>query len=188
VWEPDTVVPGYAVPREDVQAGRLPEGAATGFDDPDLENHIALHFHAFDAWFEEDEPIVGHPRDPFKRIDIRESSRHVQVQADGQTVADSRRTHLLFETWLPVRYYFPPEDVRTDLLTPTDHKTYCAYKGQASYWTVDAGGQRHENLAWTYTEPLSDSRQIAGLIAFFNEHADITVDGETVGRPATEWS
>jgi uncharacterized protein (DUF427 family) len=188
VWKADTVVPGYAVPSDDVRLQELPERAATALDDADLQGYLALDFHAFDAWFEEDEPIVGHPRDPFKRIDIRESSRHVQVRVAGETVADSRRAHLLFETGLPVRYYLPPEDVRRELLTPTDHQTYCAYKGQASYWSVDAGGERQENLAWTYTEPLSDSRQITGLIAFFNERADILVDGEPVGRPRTQWS
>jgi uncharacterized protein (DUF427 family) len=188
VWKPDTVVPGYAVPREDLRFEELPDGAAEGIDDPDLEGYLALDFHAFDAWFEEAEPIVGHPRDPFKRIDIRESSRHVQVQVGGETVADSRRASLLFETGLPVRYYIPPDDVRSELLTPTDHETYCAYKGQASYWTVEAGGERHENLAWTYSEPLSDSRQISGMIAFFNERSDILVDGEPMARPKTQWS
>ena len=184
VWEPGTVVPGYAFPREDVALERLPDGAHTEYDDPDLDGYLAVHFAALDAWFEEDEPVVGHPRDPFKRIDVRRSSRHVVIDVDGERVADSRQPRLLFETGLPTRYYLLKADVRMDLLTPSEHTTWCAYKGEASYWSVGDA----ENIAWTYTEPLADSQQITGLIAFFNERCEITVDGEPVGRPSTQWS
>jgi uncharacterized protein (DUF427 family) len=185
VWKEKSVVPGYAFPRDDVRLDRLPDGAAWECSDPDLEGYVAVHFSALDHWFEEDEPVVGHPRDPFHRVDVRKSSRHVVVEIDGECVADSRRPHLLFETRLPTRYYLPQDDVRMEMLEPSDRTTYCAYKGEATYWSV---GRRHKHIAWTYAEPLTDSQQIAGLIAFFNERCDITVDGEPVGRPKTQWT
>ncbi|WP_460440089.1 DUF427 domain-containing protein [Amycolatopsis stemonae] len=152
--------------------------------DPDLGDHVVLDFGAFDAWLEEAEPIVGHPRDPFSRIDIRRSDSRVRIEVDGVVVADSTASRVLFETGITPRYYLPREDVRMDLLTPSDTRTTCAYKGHATYWSV--GGQ--QDLAWTYDEPLSDAREIAGYIAFLTERADVVVDGERRPRPVTPWS
>ena len=188
VWMEKAIVPGYAFPREDVKLDALSDDAVFTYEDPDLADYVGIQWDAPDAWFEEAEEIVGHPRDPFHRVDVRDSSRHVRVEVDGEVIAESTRPRLLFETGLPTRYYFPREDVRMDLLTPTDRETYCAYKGQASYWTVNAGERPRESLAWTYEEPLTDSRQIEGLISFFNERCDIFVDGEPAGRPKTQWS
>ena len=143
-----------------------------------------LDFTAFDAWLEEDEPNVAHPRDPFHRIDILHSSRHVRVEAGGEVVAESSEPFLLFEPPLPVRYYLPPEDVRTDLLRPSDKRTFCAYKGQATYWSV---GDEHD-VAWSYPEPLREAVEVTGRFAFFNERIDIVVDGERLERPVTPWS
>jgi uncharacterized protein (DUF427 family) len=180
VWPPDGVVPGYAFPSGDVQLTEDIHECADG----ELAGYVQVDWDAADRWLEEDEEIVGHPRDPFHRIDTRESSRHVVVSLDGEVVAESRKPTLLFETGLPVRYYLPREDVRLDLLGASDERTTCAYKGHASYFGTDA----HPDIAWTYLEPLRDAEQIRGLVAFFNERADITVDGEPQERPATQWS
>jgi uncharacterized protein (DUF427 family) len=180
VWLPERVVPAYAFPSGDV---RLSEGVQP-CTDADLAGYVQVEWNAVDRWLEEDEEVVGHPRDPFHRIDIRQSSRHVVVTLDGEVVAETRRPTLLFETGLPVRHYIPREDVRLDVLGGSDKRTTCAYKGHASYF----GTGTHPDIAWTYPEPLSDAEQIRGLIAFFNERADITVDGEQQERPTTQWS
>ena len=180
LWLPERVVPGYAFPSDDV---RITEGVHP-CSDGDLAGYVQVEWNAVDRWLEEDEEVVGHPRDPFHRIDIRRSSRHVVVALDGQVVAESRRPTLLFETYLPVRHYFPREDVRLELLQESDKRTTCAYKGHASYFGTDA----HPDIAWTYLEPLPDAEQIRNLIAFFDERADITVDGELQERPETQWS
>jgi uncharacterized protein (DUF427 family) len=151
-------------------------GAAFRAADPDLSGYVVLDFHAFDYWYEEDEPIVAHPRDPFHRVDTRLSSRHVQIEADGILIADTSRAQLVFETSLPVRFYIPREDVKVDL-KPTDKITYCAYKGRASYWSFEAGGRPYANLAWSYAEPLSGADALTDLICFFDEKLDVSVEG-----------
>jgi uncharacterized protein (DUF427 family) len=180
VWLPERVVPTYAFPSDDV---RLGEGVYP-CQDSDLAGYVQVDWNAVDRWLEEDEEVVGHPRDPFHRIDIRKSSRHVVVSLDGDAVAESRRPTLLFETGLPVRYYLPRDDVRLDLFEASDRRTTCAYKGHASYFGTEA----HPDIAWTYLEPLPEAEQIRDLIAFFNERADISVDGEPQERPKTPWS
>lgn len=161
----------------------------TGFSlsDPELAGYVVLDFGAFDAWFEEDEPNVAHPRDPFHRIDVLASSRHVRIELDGQLLAESSRPVLLFETMLPARYYLPAEDIRADL-HPSPTRSYCAYKGQASYWSVTVGGQVIPDIAWAYQQPLHDASQVRGLTAFFDERVDVTVDGQRHERPVTPWS
>jgi uncharacterized protein (DUF427 family) len=151
--------------------------------DPELAGCVVLDFKGFDAWYEEDERNLSHPRDPFHRIDIVHSSRHVRVDSDGETLAESSRPYLLFETGLPVRYYLPPEDVRTDRLAPSETRTACAYKGEASYHAL--GGR---DVAWYYPQPLREAAEVTDRVAFFNEHVDITVDGERLERPVTPWS
>jgi uncharacterized protein (DUF427 family) len=149
---------------------------------------IRFDWDAMDGWFEEDEEVFVHPHDPYKRIDILHSSRHVEVEVNGVKIADTRRPTLLFETSLPTRYYIPKLDVRMDLLTPTEHRTGCAYKGFARHWSVDAGGETLENLAWSYRTPLPECTKISGLVAFYNEKIDLTVDGERLTRPKTPFS
>ena len=160
------------------------EAAAFRPSDPELEGYVLLEFEAFDAWYEEDEPNVAHPRDPFHRIDIVHSSRHVLVELDGATLAESTRPCLLFEPPLPVRCYLPREDVRTDLLAPSETRTACAYKGQASYLSTATD----DDVAWYYPEPLREAAEVTGRIAFFNERADVMIDGERRERPVTPWS
>ena len=155
--------------------------------DPDLAGYVVLDFAAFEAWYEEDELNVAHPRDPFHRIDVLPSSRQVRVELDGHVLAQSSRPTLLFETMLPTRYYLPPGDVRAEL-TPSGTRTYCAYKGQASYWSAAAGDRVVPDIAWTYQQPRHDAARAGGLIAFFNERLDVIVDGEPLERPLTPWS
>lgn len=158
--------------------------AALAYPESPLEavrGHVRFDWDAMDAWFEEDEQVYVHPRDPYTRVDILPSSRHVRVEVDGVTVADSRAARILFETGLPARYYLPKTDVRLDLLEHTDTVTHCPYKGSAEYWSVNG----HEDLAWSYRTPLPESERVAGLIAFYNEKLDIYVDGELEERPKT---
>ncbi|WP_197382112.1 DUF427 domain-containing protein [Mycolicibacterium mengxianglii] len=141
------------------------------------------------TWFEEDEPIYGHPRSPYARVDALRSHRHVRVELDGVTLADTTSPVLLFETGLPTRYYIDLTDVVSANLEPSDTQTLCPYKGVTSqYWSVRAGGELHADLAWSYHYPLPAVAPIAGLVAFYNEKVDITVDGVAVPRPQTHFS
>jgi uncharacterized protein (DUF427 family) len=168
----------------DVIAGEE-TGAAAAFrpGDPDLAGYVILEFNAFE-WREEDEPIVSHPHDPFGRIDVLRSDRHIRVESDGRLLAESSRPKLLFETLLPVRYYLPREDVVVRL-EPSDTVTYCAYKGRATYYSVPDGPR---DVAWTYHEPLHDAEPVRDRICFFDERLDVIVDGERRDRPVTPWS
>ena len=168
-------------------AGQDRPGAGFRPADPDLAGLVVLDFGAFDAWYEEDELNVAHPRDPFHRIDVLPSTRRVRLELDGQVLAESSRPTLLFETMLPTRYYLPRADVTAELI-PSPTRTWCAYKGQASYFSVSAGGRLVPDIAWTYTDPQHDAAQVRDLIAFFDERIDVTLDGERRARPVTPWS
>ena len=214
VWEVP-YYPTYYVPLTDVRADLAPNGTdehspsrgeGTGYDVacgglradgaalryldsplPDLKDAVRLDFARFD-WFEEDEPIFVHPRDPYSRVDILGSSRNVRVEIDGVTVADSSSPRILFETGLPARYYLPLPDVRMDLLTPSDTHTSCPYKGTADYWHVDVDGTEHRDIVWIYRTPLPESQKIAGLACFYNEKVDIYLDGVRQDRPHSPFS
>jgi len=168
-----------------VRAGDvIRERAAFKPADPDLAGYVVLDFDAFDAWYEEDERLVAHPRDPYHRVDARRSSRRVRIEHEGAVVAESTRPTLVMETSLPVRFYLPREDVRVEL-RPTATRTACAYKGEASYWSFELDGRRFDDLAWTYAEPLPDQPGLAGLVAFYDDRFDVVLDGETRPRPDT---
>jgi uncharacterized protein (DUF427 family) len=159
-------------------AGREAPGAALRYDESPIEElrgHIRFDWDAMDSWFEEDEEVFVHARSPYTRIDILPSSRHIRVEVDGVTVAESSSAQLLFETGLPTRYYFPKTHVRMDRLEPIDTVTRCPYKGFAEYWAIRVGDQVHRDLAWSYRTPLPESEKVAGLIAFYK--VDIYVDG-----------
>ena len=172
---------------------RVAENAVWGYPEPleecpPISGLISFYWNVMDAWFEEDEEVFIHPRDPYHRVDVLDSSRRVRITVGGEVVAESERPKILFETSLPPRYYLPPEDVRTDLLSPTDKTTGCPYKGTASYWTVEAGGEHAENVVWSYPEPIAAAEKIKAHLCFFNEKVDIEVDGEAQPRPRTQWS
>jgi uncharacterized protein (DUF427 family) len=170
--------------------GERASGAALRYEDSPIEELrelIRLEWGAMDSWFEEDEEVFTHPRDPYTRIDILASSRHLRVALDGVTIAESPSPRLLFETGLPIRYYMPKTHVRMELLEPTERVTHCPYKGRAESWSVRLGEELHENLAWSYPTPLPESQKIAGLIAFYNEKVDLDVDGVRQRRPSTKF-
>jgi len=172
-------------------AGRRATGAALRYEQSPIEelrDAIRIAWDAMDAWFEEDEEVYTHPRDPYTRVDILASSRHVRVALDGVTLADSHSPRLLFETGLPVRYYLPRTHVRMDLLALSETVTHCPYKGQAQTWSMSIDGSVHEDLAWSYPTPLPESQKIAGLISFYNEKLDIVLDGELQPRPSTKFA
>ncbi|HEX2397534.1 MAG TPA: DUF427 domain-containing protein [Solirubrobacteraceae bacterium] len=171
--------------------GREASRAAVLYEDSPIEELnglIRLEWGAMDAWFEEDEEVFTHPRDPYTRVDILSSSRHVRVEVDGETVAESAGPRLLFETGAPVRHYLPKPHVRMDLLIPSDTVTHCPYKGRAKHWSVRAGDAVHHDLAWSYPTPLPESQRIAGLIAFYDERVDTYVDGVRQARPSTKFA
>ena len=159
-------------------------GAAFRPADDVLSEYVIVDFDAVDEWFEEDERNVAHPRDPFHRIEIVHSSRSVRVERDGELLAASTRPYLLLEAPLPVRYYLPPEDVGEGLLQPSSTRTSCAYKGQATYWSLES----EDDIAWSYPEPLREAAEVTNRIAFFNERVDLVVDGTRLERPVTPWS
>jgi uncharacterized protein (DUF427 family) len=213
VWD-KSHIPQYFFPREDVQMERLVatgrsrgertlyhihsdgqviENAAWSYTSPlpehePLRDTIVFRWEKMDAWFEEDEQIFVHPRDPYTRVDTIPSSRHVRVEIDGVTVADTIRPYLLFETWSPTRYYIHPDDVNMSLLTATDTHTQCPYKGTASYWSVTISDKIYKDIVWSYSDPIPEIPKIKGLLCFFNERVDLYVDGVLQERPLTSWS
>lgn len=143
-----------------------------------LTGHSAIHWDSMDAWFDEDEEVFGHIRDPYHRIDIRRTSRHVRIDVGDTIVASSRRALLLSETGLPNRFYLPPADIHAEYLIPSAKHTVCAYKGNASYRTLHINGTVIRNAAWFYPEPLQDARQIANHLCFFADGVHIWVDAK----------
>ncbi|MDQ3163473.1 MAG: DUF427 domain-containing protein [Actinomycetota bacterium] len=155
---------------------------------PSLTGYLAFFWDKLDAWFEEDEQVFGHARDPYHRIDTVPTSRQVRVRVDGEVLAESTRAWALFETGLPTRWYLPPEDVRRDLLLPSDKQTRCAYKGLASYCSIRAGGELVADAVWFYPQPLRDAQDVKDRLCFYNERVDIELDGEPQERPNTRFS
>jgi uncharacterized protein (DUF427 family) len=114
-------------------------------------------------------------------ITITPSQHHAEVSIGGQKLAASDRVVLLAETGLPTRYYFAPEDVRTDLLKSTSTHTTCPFKGEASYWSAEVDGQVYDDLAWSYPTPIPQAQAIAGLLSFYPDRVSLTVDGQPIG-------
>jgi uncharacterized protein (DUF427 family) len=178
LYEPERKLPVWLFPEEDVRLDLIPPDAIRRHDDL-----VHVDFDALDEWLEEDDPQIGHPPDPYHRIDVRRTSRHVRIRIGGRVVAESTNARALFETKLPVRWYLPREDVSAEL-EPSDHRTVCAYKGTPRHFTV-AG---EDAVAWSYEEPLHDGLPVKDLVAFYNERVDVEIDGEPQERPETQWS
>jgi uncharacterized protein (DUF427 family) len=186
---PNTPFAAHTTPGEPVIIS-VGDRTAKGFRPADggLNGYVEVDFDTFDAWYEEDERRIGHPRDPYKRIDVLPSSRHVRIERDGVVLAESDRPTLLFETGLPIRYYLRAEEIRVPL-RDSALTTICAYKGVASYKSVQLpDGPVIEDLVWYYPEPLNDAAPVRDLFAFYDERVDVLVDGVRHGRPHTEWS
>ena len=208
VWEVP-YYPTYYLPEADVVAELLPTGdsshspsrgdaehltvrvgeseardAAVRYPDSpiaELRDHIRFEWEAMDAWFEENEEVFTHVRSPYARIDILPTSRHVRVTLGETVLAESTQAHALFETGLPPRWYVPRVDVRMDLLARSDTVTHCPYKGRADHLTVRIGDAEVKDVAWSYPSPLPESTRIAGLVAFYDDRVEVTVDGERQG-------
>lgn len=150
-------------------AGATLSAAAFRPADEDLDGHVVLDFEPFDEWYEEDEAVFSHPRDPYHRVDTRRSSRHIRIELDGVPVAESSRPLLLFETGIRPRFYLPREDVVAEL-EPGDLRTACPYKGRATHWSVG----EHRNVAWSYEDPLEEAVAIRGMVAFYDERVQLS--------------
>lgn len=165
-------------------AGRAIENAVWSYEAPTeqasrIKDFFAFDWDRMDHWFEEDEEIFGHPRDPYHRIDIRPSSRVVRAGVGTETIASTRRGLFLFETGLPTRFYFPPGDVRMQLLAPSETTSICPYKGQASYYTARIGDRVVQDVAWSYLDPLPECPRIREYLCFYPEKLDrLDVEGE----------
>ena len=155
---------------------------------PKLEDYVAFEWNKMDAWFEEDEEIFVYARDPYKRVDVLPSSRHIEVVIDDVEIADTKRPWLLFETGLPTRYYMPKHDARMDLLEPSDTVSRCPYKGEADHYSVKIGEKLNKDVVWTYRYPGPESAKVQGLLGFLNEKLDIYEDGKLLPRPKSPWS
>ena len=153
-----------------------------------LAGHYAVYATALDEWLEEDEPLLGHVRDPYHRVDVLDTSRHVKVSLHGEPLGESRRARVLFETGLPPRWYLPLEDVRDELLEPSERTSGCPYKGEARYYSVRVGDELAEDVVWVYDEPLHDAARVAGYVCFYNERVDLEIDQVPEARPQTPFS
>ena len=170
-------------------AERTAENAAWSYEDPfaevaQLAGAIAFYWDKVDHWFEEDEEIFGHPRDPYHRIDVRASSREVRVELAGERVALTRRALFLFETGLATRYYIPREDVQEEWLIASRTRTTCPYKGHASYWSLRVNDSVAEDAVWAYRDPLPECPRIKGHYCFYPEKVDLLyVEGDVSTAP-----
>ncbi len=154
-----------------------------------LLDTFRFEWDAMDHWFEEDEEVFVHPRNPYTRVDALRSTRSVRIELDGEELAGSSSPVMVFETGLPTRYYLNRTEVRFEHLVPTPTVTRCPYKGTTTaYWSAVVNGVVHDDLAWCYDFPTRQLLPIAGLVAFYNERVDLFVDGELLERPRTPLS
>jgi uncharacterized protein (DUF427 family) len=163
--------------------GREAENAAWGYEEPLepaawLRGHVSFYTERMDAWYDEDEEVHGHVRDPYHRVDVRASSRRVRVRLGETVLAETERPWVLSETGLPNRLYVPREDVREELLEASGTRTHCPYKGDAAYWSIRVDGRRVDDAAWSYPEPFEDALKVRGALCFLGEGIVTEVDGE----------
>ena len=211
VWDTPKY-PAYYIPAADLdpellsddqQPRRLRRGTARGFTlqggnqtrpgavqvydadaEPAVANRARIEWSALDAWFEEDEQVFTHPRNPYTRVDALRSSRAIRVELDGVVLAESSATVMVFETGLPTRYYFERSSVNFGVLTASPTATECPYKGRTTgYWSALVGEVTVDDIAWSYDFPTRQLSPIANLVAFFNEEIDLIVDGSHLERP-----
>ncbi|MCQ4079045.1 DUF427 domain-containing protein [Streptomyces sp. RB6PN25] len=205
--------PQYCIPRKDIVDGALLDEGRTlalrvgrarrhtlqldsvsrpgaawewGDDAPsDIVGCVSFRWEAIDAWFEEDEQVFVHPRNPYTRVDALRSGRSVRVMLDGAVLADAPSSVTVLETGLPTRYYLDRVHLDWTRMQPTDSVTSCPYKGKTSgYWSVRTDKATYPDLAWAYDFPTRQVSPIAGLVAFYNENADHYLDGRLLPRPA----
>jgi uncharacterized protein (DUF427 family) len=183
VWAPDRRVPVYAFPEDDVHEDALwfAERVAP------LSDHVTFGRFTgsgIDRWYEEDEQVFVHPRDPHVRVDALPGAHHVRVESHGVLLAETDNPIMLFETGLPTRWYLPPADVDRERLVATTRRTDCPYKGTAVYWSVrDAPPGLPRDVVWSYPRPLPAQALLRDRLAFYDEHVDVIVDGVLQDRP-----
>jgi uncharacterized protein (DUF427 family) len=175
-------LPYYAFPAADVSIDAA--------DEPLVQGHVTIPWDAVDAWFEEDDEVFVHPRDPYHRIDTARTSRHVRVSVAGTVLADSTAAVALYETGLPVRYYLPGDDVVPGVLEPSPTVTACAYKGRATHWSARLADRVVDDVAWSYDgdDVRREAEDVRGRVCFYNERVDLDVDGARQERPWSPWS
>lgn len=142
-----------------------------------LAGYLAFYWDKMDAWYEEDEQVYVHARDPYHRVDVLDTDRHLRISLAGEVLAETKRPKVLFETGLPPQYYVPPEDVHTELLEPSPTVTRSAYLGTARHWSARVADGVVPNLVWSYPEPLHDGEQVRGMYCFYPERVDMELDG-----------
>ncbi len=162
--------------------GRRVADAVWGYPDPLpeaawLSGYVSVYPELMDEWYDEDERVLGHLRDPYHRVDVRASSRHVRVLAGEELIADTNHPMVLSETGLPNRFYIPRDEVRADLLEPSDSTSVCPYKGSAGFWSVKARGRLIEDAGWSYADPLDSAAKVQSHICFLHDELVIEVDG-----------
>lgn len=180
VWEWEGY-PQYYIPEVDVhgKAAALQPVHGTA----DLAGTVRFEWEALDAWFEEDEEVFVHPRNPYTRVDALRSHRLLRVEIDGVVLAETRSPVMVYETGLPTRYYVDRTDVRFQFLRPSTARSSCPYKGDTSaYWSVEIDGARYPDVAWSYDFPTRALTPIAGLVAFLNEEVDLFLNGQPLRR------
>jgi uncharacterized protein (DUF427 family) len=180
-------LPVWCFPPEDVRVDVLADGAWL-HEDGLAAGLVGVRWDAVDSWLEEDEEVIVHPRDPYHRLELRDTSRTVEVTLEGEKLAGSSSPLVLFEASLPPRWYFAPEEITAELAPNPDLRTGCAYKGWASYFDVRVAGRVEPALAWHYPDPLQGMERIRERVCFFNERVELTVDGELQPQPRTQWS
>ena len=161
--------PAYVVPDDDVVG-------VAGEPEPEAPGHVRLTWDAVDQWIEEDEPVVGYPRNPYHRVDCLRTSRHLRAEVAGVVLVDTSNTVGVFETALAPRLYVHREAARTDLLVASTTTTFCAYKGRAWYWSAIVDDVVVEDVAWSYDDPFPACSAIRGLLCFDETRATVTDD------------
>jgi uncharacterized protein (DUF427 family) len=160
---------------------RVVEDAVWAYEDPKreaawLRGHAALYWQKADAWYVEDQRVLGHLRDPYHRVDVFETSRAARVRVGGRVVAETARPKLLFETSLPPRVYVPRADVDPTVLVASEKRTVCPYKGEASYWSVQVDGTLAQDAAWSYVTPLCEAAAVADHLSFLGDGVEVELD------------
>jgi uncharacterized protein (DUF427 family) len=180
-------LPAWCFPLEDVRLHVLKDGAWP-YEEGLAKGLVGIRWDVVDRWLEEEEEVIVHPRDPYHRLELRDTSRHVEVALDGKRLAESSAPLALFETSLPARWYFAREEVAVELAPNPDARTGCAYKGWASYFDVRVAERVEPALAWHYARPLQGIERIQDRVCFFNERVETMVDGKLQERPGSRWS
>jgi len=143
---------------------------------PEAPGYLTVPWDAADTWIEEGRRLVHYPPNPYHRVDCRPTRRRLIATVGGVVLVDTDDTVIVFETSLAPRLYVAPEHVRTDLLRPSPTTSYCNYKGDATYWSVEINGTTVSDGAWSYHDPLPESLPIKGFLSFDAARVDLEAE------------